>query len=126
MQITVFYDGDCPLCTKEVIRWKQASFDCDVDWFNISGHDDELRTRGIDPRQALLQLHTQTDDGRILVSIDSYALLLKQLKHWRWLGVIMSLPVIKPCLLTTYDWLTRLRLKKEGRWPGTSCSTDKQ
>ena len=86
MKITVFYDGDCPLCTREVSRWKQAPFLCTVDWFNISGQDDELRARGIDPHQALLQLHTQTDDGRTLVSIDSYALLLNQLPRWRWAG----------------------------------------
>ena len=117
MKITVFYDGVCPLCVREVSRWREAPFSCDVEWFDITGQDEKLREKGIDPRAALLELHTLTDDGQVRTSIDSYGLLLSQLKRWRWLGWLMLLPVIRPMLKWTYDWMTRVRLKSEGRLP---------
>ena len=117
MKITVFYDGACPLCVKEVEKWCKAPFRCDVEWFDITGQEDQLQKRGIDPELALLELHTKTCDGKIYTSIDSYGLLLSQLNRWRWLGWLMRLPVIKPVLKWNYDWMTRVRLKREGRLP---------
>ena len=124
MKITVYFDGACPLCVREIGRWRNAPFGCEMEWFDITGQEQALRQRGIDPRQAMLQLHTQTSDGKTFVSIDSYALLLKQLPHWRWLGVLMALPIIKSLLRWVYDGLTILRLKSEGRYPAecADCS----
>ncbi|MGI9276826.1 MAG: thiol-disulfide oxidoreductase DCC family protein [Endozoicomonas sp.] len=122
MKITVFYDGVCPLCLREVARWREAPFTCEVEWLDITGQDEQLREKGIDPASALLELHTMTDDGQIRTSIDSYGLLLSQLKRWRWLGQLMLLPVIRPMLKWAYDWMTRVRLKREGRFPG-SCNS---
>ena len=124
MKVTVYYDGVCPLCVKEVARWRNAPFLCSVEWFDITGQDEELIRRGIDPNKALVELHSQTDDGVIRTSIDSYVLLLSQLPRWRWLGRLMNLPVLKPLLKWSYDGLTVLRLKKEGRWPGR-CDGDR-
>ncbi|WP_034833642.1 thiol-disulfide oxidoreductase DCC family protein [Endozoicomonas numazuensis] len=118
MKIKVLYDGLCPLCVKEVSRWQNARFRSEVEWFDITGQEKLLEEWGIDPQKALLELHTLTDDGRVYTSIDSYALLLKQLSAWAWLGWIMSLPGLKQFLKWTYDWMTKVRLKKEGRWPG--------
>lgn len=123
MVITVFYDGACPLCVKEVSRWKNAPFQCDVEWFDITDQDERLLELGIDPQLALLELHTRTDQGEIKTSIESYALLLSQLSRWKWLGWLMGLPGIRQFLKWTYDWMTKVRLKKEGRWPG-KCSSD--
>ena len=122
MRITVFFDGACPLCVREVQRWRSASFSCPVEWFDITGQEEALKERGINFRQAMLQLHTQTDDGKTYVSIDSYALLLKQLSRWHWLGVLMSMPLIKPLLRWGYDGLTIVRLKSEGRYPIDDCA----
>lgn len=124
MKITVFFDGACPICVREVKRWRNAPFSCPVEWFDITGQEEALQARGIDPRRAMLQLHIQTESGQTFVSIDSYALLLKQLPRWRWLGVLMSLPVVRPLLGWFYDGLTVMRLKSEGRYPGKCSECD--
>ena len=122
MRITVFYDGACPLCTKEVAKWRKAPFTCPVEWFDINGQEDALIRQGIDPHAALVELHTKTKDGVIRTSIDSYVLLLSQLPRWRWVGSLMNLPIIKPTLKWIYDVLTKVRLKKEGRW-NSACDS---
>ncbi|WP_062267079.1 thiol-disulfide oxidoreductase DCC family protein [Endozoicomonas arenosclerae] len=124
MKIRVLYDGLCPLCVKEVARWRNARFSSEVEWFDITGQEKVLEDWGIDPQKALLELHTMTDSGQVYTSIDSYALLLKELPRWSWLGRFMSLPGLKQFLKWTYDWMTKVRLKKEGRWPG-KCSSDR-
>ncbi len=125
MKITVFYDGSCPLCTREIARWRHAPFACDIEWLDITDNDRELLRRGIDPGKAMLELHTQTDSGEIYTSVESYALLLSQLPRWYLLGRFMSLPIIKPLLTHSYNGLTRLRLKLEGRWPQVCERCDK-
>ncbi len=55
MKITVFYDGICPLCTREVAKWRKAPFTCPVEWFDITDQDDALRAHGIDPNAALIE-----------------------------------------------------------------------
>ena len=125
MAVTVFYDDQCPLCIREVNKWRRAPFRKSVKWFDITNQDEALSEQGIDPVKALLELHLKTEDGRILTSIASYSYLLKQLPRWCWLGYLMGLPVVQPILKWNYDWMTRVRLKHEGRLPGTSCTTSR-
>ncbi len=125
MTITVYFDGQCPLCVNEVAKWKKAAFEYEVEWLDITDNDELLLSHGIDPRKALLELHTKTDDGRILTSIDSYALLLRNLPRWKYFGWLIGLPVIKQVLKWCYDRITKVRLKREGRWIKECKSCDK-
>ena len=121
MNITVYFDGQCPICVKEVSKWREADFDCTVHWLDITDNDELLISHGINPEKALLELHTKTSDGVIRTSIASYSLLLKHLPRWKFLGWLLGLPVIRHFLKWGYDGLTRVRLKREGRLPGESC-----
>ncbi|MRI33983.1 DUF393 domain-containing protein [Endozoicomonas sp. OPT23] len=121
MKITVYYDGLCPLCTREVAKWRKAAFDCEMEWLDITDNDELLISHGIDPDKALLELHTRTSDGVIRTSIESYSLMLKHLPRWKVFGWVMGLYGVRHFLKWVYDWLTRVRLKKEGRLPIDSC-----
>lgn len=125
MKVTVFYDGSCPLCTREVARWRKAPFDCQIEWLDITDNDEELISRGIDPGKAMLEMHTQTDSGKIFTSIESYALLFSQLPRWRYLARFITLPVVKQLLTYSYNGITRIRLRLAGRWPQVCALCDK-
>ncbi len=60
-QLRVFYDGACPSCVKDRKRYEQLAGRTgeSVEWVDITGRDDELKQRGIEPEAALQELQAQ-------------------------------------------------------------------
>ncbi|MDX1457744.1 MAG: DUF393 domain-containing protein [Marinobacter sp.] len=115
--LTVYYDGACPRCVEDR-RWyerKAGRTGRDVVWFDITGHEAELRAEGIDPELALRQLHVRDAAGRVHRELDAYILLLDRIPRYRPLAWLMGLPVIRPLLSWLYRrWVLR-RLEHSGR-----------
>lgn len=111
-KIIVFYDGDCPRCRQDRCDYEQLDPHPaeGIEWYNISGRDDELIALGIDPYKALTELHIQDSDGQILSEIPAYQVLLKRIPRYRWLSWLIGLPLIRPCLSWLYRWSVKRRL----------------
>ena len=56
---TVFYDGAGPRCVRDGERYGQGAGPAGerVCGFDITGQDERLRARGLDPRRAATELH---------------------------------------------------------------------
>ncbi|MBV1787803.1 DUF393 domain-containing protein [Marinobacterium sp. D7] len=116
-KITVYYDGACPRCRRDRKNYERLDPEAGkrVEWFDITGREQELIELGIDPRKALTELHIRTADGRILSELDAYRVLMARIPRYRLLGLIIGLPLIRPVASRLYHrWVTR-RLRKEGR-----------
>ncbi|GGC09042.1 hypothetical protein GCM10011352_39280 [Marinobacterium zhoushanense] len=116
-RITVYYDGVCPRCVRDRENYERLDPEAgkQVEWFDITGRDQELIDLGIDPRKALTELHIRTPDGRILSELDAYCVLLARIPRYRLLGIIIGLPLFRPLASWLYHrWVIR-RLKREGR-----------
>jgi len=83
---TLFYDGQCPLCEKE-IRWLKKVQDGLLDFQNI--HERSNQQLPIDKVDMLKQLHLQLPSGEYLIGLDAtvrswshtpYGILLKPLR----------------------------------------------
>lgn len=116
-KITVFYDGACPRCVKDRDNYERLDPDHQgqVEWFDITGQGEALRQLGIDPRLALTELHIRNANGEILSELDAYRVLMARVPQYRWLGRLISLPLIRPIASHVYHWLVIRRLKKQGR-----------
>lgn len=116
-KITVYYDGACPSCIRDRDRYQRLSAHRgkDVDWFDITGKDNELCSLGIDPKLALTELHIQTADGRIISEIDAYVLLMQRTFWLKPLAFFLRLPIIKPLLASAYHRSVNRRLRDSGR-----------
>ena len=116
-KITVFYDGACPLCVRDrqVYESKDPETEKRVEWFDITGKDQELIDLGIDPHKALTELHIRDVNGQILSELDAYRVLMARIPQYRFLGWLIGLPIIRPLASQFYHWLVTRRLKKEGR-----------
>ena len=116
-KITVFYDGACPRCVKDRqdYQGKDPEGDARVEWFDITGRDEELCALGIDPNKALTELHIRDEDGRILSELDAYRVLMVRIPQYRLLGWLIGLPVIRPVASWLYRKMVIRRLQREGR-----------
>lgn len=116
-KITVFYDGACPRCIRDRRNYERLDTHAAkaVQWFDITGRDQELIALGINPRKALTELHIRTADGRILSELDAYRVLMARIPRYRWLGWFIGLPLIRTMASRLYHWSVTRRLRQQGR-----------
>lgn len=88
-----------------------------VEWVDITGRDDELRQLGIEPKDALQELHVEDASGTIHRELDAYILLMARVWLLRPLAWLISLPVIRPTLAKLYHRMVSKRLEQSGRMP---------
>ena len=93
--ITVFYDGKCNLCSKEINHYRRIAPDGIFDWQDITESAINLNKAGISVSQGLKLLHARDNSGKLHVGVDAFILIWRQLKRWRLLATIVSLPVIR-------------------------------
>ena len=119
-KLIVFYDGACPSCVTDrgryeswlgrrvtSLRERQNKVQGEeqreqVEWFDITGQEETLRGWGIDPEQALRELHVRDQDGRIHRELDAYILLFNQVWWLKPVAWLMSFKWIKAWLSTVY------------------------
>ncbi len=116
-KVTVFYDGACPVCLKEMAWYKRYSCNDEIIWFDITNKQEELRKLGIEPIAALLELHVLNPDGVVTTGVDAFILLWQRAPRFKLLARFCSLPLIKPLLRHGYGYFTRKRLQRDGRYP---------
>lgn len=109
-KLTVFYDGACPVCVRDR-RWYEkleGQTEDSVEWLDITGRDEQLREQGIDPNQALRELHVKDSQGQVHREMAAYILLMARVPLLKPIAWLIGLPVIRPTLAWLYHrWVTR-------------------
>jgi 3-demethoxyubiquinol 3-hydroxylase len=112
--ITVFFDGGCPLCRREVGLYQRASVGLPVRWQDVSDFDATL-PQGLNRQAALERFHVlrHGEQPELLSGARAFTLLWKQIPGWKWLGVLGSVPPVTVFLETAYSSFLRLRPKMQ-------------
>lgn len=119
--LSVYYDGSCPSCVKDR-RWYEklaGRHGEQVHWVDITGREDLLRERGIEPDRALMELHVEDAGGRVYRELDAYILLMSRVLVLKPLAWLLGLPGVRGLLSRLYRRWVRQRLAREGRLPET-------
>ena len=110
--ITVFFDGKCGLCSKEINYYRKIAPDGIFIWQDITKFADDLKANGISLSEGLKLLHTKDIDGKFYVGVDAFILIWKQLKGWHLLAIFVSLPIIKQIINFAYRIFANWRFKR--------------
>merc|ERR1711973_18637 len=94
-KISVFYDGKCGLCDKEISHYKKIAPSEIFNWQDITECDKQLRERGVSLAEGLKLLHSVDREGQLHVGVDSFILIWKQLNYLPW-GAMASLVSFYP------------------------------
>lgn len=89
----VFYDGDCPLCAKEMQSLQHSDHNKVIQLIDIQSDDFSSNYPGIDKQQALNILHGQSDDGKMHYGLDVTYLAWSAVGKHRWLKLLRIQPV---------------------------------
>ena len=111
-ELTVLYDGACPLCRREVGMYKGLTPLEPVAWRDISEPNAalpaEAATAG-DRAAYLARFHVQRADGQVLSGAEAFVALWSALPGWRWLGRVAALPGVTPVMEVVYRLFLRVR-----------------
>ncbi|MGR9107899.1 MAG: thiol-disulfide oxidoreductase DCC family protein [Gammaproteobacteria bacterium] len=120
-KITVYYDGACPRCLKELAFYEFFDRNRGVEWFDIVGNEPVLREHGIDPDEALQRLHLRMPDGTVVKDMDAFIVLWRQVLIFRPLAWLLAVPPLKAFAEKNYARLTLKRLRRQGRLCTDRC-----
>ncbi|MFN7898777.1 MAG: thiol-disulfide oxidoreductase DCC family protein [Synechococcaceae cyanobacterium] len=115
-QLTLLYDGGCPLCLREVSLLRRrdgrqgrlAFVDIDAPDYDASRH------AGITYRQAMGRIHAIAADGTVLCDLDVFRRAY-QLVDLGWLYAPTQWPLLRPLADAAYGFWARRRLGWTGR-----------
>lgn len=110
--ITVFYDGKCSLCSKEIDYYRKIAPSGIFDWQDITKSQEKLKKENITLSEGLKLLHAKDHTGQMHIGVDAFILIWKQLKRWRVLAVLVGLPIIKQFANVSYHIFANWRFKR--------------
>ena len=100
-RLKTFYDGGCPMCSREIEHYRSIDRAQRIDWIDITSDDAALAEAGLDRETAMRRLHVREPDGRLLSGVAAFTAIWQRLPRWRGLArLIIALRLTKPL-----DWV---------------------
>jgi predicted DCC family thiol-disulfide oxidoreductase YuxK len=84
--VTVFFDGSCPLCRSEIGVYRNCSGADRIAFVDVAQAGPGDVAAGLGRTAALASFHVQTADGRLHLGAAGFSQLLLSLPGWSWLG----------------------------------------
>jgi predicted DCC family thiol-disulfide oxidoreductase YuxK len=98
-ELTVYYDGACPLCRAEIGHYRRCDGAERVAFVDVATQEPG---DGLSRGQALARFHVREADGRLLSGAAAFARLWARLPRWRWLGRLVAAPLLLPLAELVY------------------------
>lgn len=115
-KFTVFYDGGCPLCSREIKHYQRLDTAGRIEWTDITRDEDLLRTLGITLNTAMARFHVLNRDGRLVTGAYAFAVVWAQLPYYRRLARLLESLGLLPLLERLYSrfarWVFRHRCRE--------------
>lgn len=108
-EFKVFYDGSCPVCSREVGMYRRQRGAERLSWVDVSLAGAGDLPAGLDPETAMSRFHIQTAQGQLQQGARAFAALWLQLPYFRWLGRLASLPLVSRLLEFLYSKFLAVR-----------------
>ena len=93
--LTVYYDGACPLCRREINVYRKMNGAKDITWVDVANADAEELGPGLTPELAQKRFHVRTGDGQLKSGSAAFAKLWIATPSLSWLGSFTALPGVR-------------------------------
>jgi predicted DCC family thiol-disulfide oxidoreductase YuxK len=123
--LQVFYDGACPLCSREVSHYRGRDRHHHIQWVDIAQPDFQATDYGLDPARVQQVMHARLADGRVVTQVAAFVKIWEALPPGllttplRWL---LKIPGLLPLANVAYRLFARNRYRLTGRCTPESCS----
>ncbi len=117
----MFYDGGCPLCSREVAHYQRLDRQGRIQWIDIYTKPRAVDAIGVNYEEAMARLHVRDSDGKVQTGVWAFAAVWDALPYYRWLARILRALRLLPVLDLAYTRFARWRFKRRACATG-SCT----
>jgi predicted DCC family thiol-disulfide oxidoreductase YuxK len=125
VELTVYYDGACPLCTIEIDYYRGCRGAGAIQFVDVAGSAASLSGQadlgpGLTCDGALRRFHVRDRNGDLLSGAEAFARLWQVLPRWRWLGRVAGSRMVLPVAEAAYRAFLPVRpyLARAFAWAG--------
>jgi predicted DCC family thiol-disulfide oxidoreductase YuxK len=108
-KVTVYYDGLCQLCSREIAHYKKMRGADNIHFLDITNADFDAKREDLDPIKVHQTIHAKDQNGKIHLGVDAFLLIWSQLNAMKFLPPLASLWPIKKSLDGGYFVFAKLR-----------------
>ncbi|WP_417851839.1 thiol-disulfide oxidoreductase DCC family protein [Thalassoglobus sp.] len=119
-EFEVFYDGDCPLCKREINLLKRWDKQQRIQFTNIAAEDFSAEEIGIPFEDLMAEIYGRLPDGSTVKGVEVFRQLYSAV-GFSWLVGLSRIPGISHLLNFGYRVFARNRLRFTGRCNKESC-----
>jgi predicted DCC family thiol-disulfide oxidoreductase YuxK len=106
--LTVLYDGQCPLCRREIDVYRGLRPNTPVCFADVNDAAQTLPP-GTSRAQLLARFHVRDSDGQLLSGAQAFLALWAALPGWRWLARVGRVPGVAWAMERVYRVFLRVR-----------------
>ena len=101
--ITVYYDGECPLCDREISFYRRRTSGDAVRYVNVCGAEAGDLGTDLDVQGALARFHVRDEDGALESGAQAFGRLWLATPGLAWAGKLIRLPIVSRIADRAYD-----------------------
>ena len=117
----VFFDGNCPLCRKEIGHYQRLDKARRIHWLDLHQAAPMLADHGISKRQAMQILHVADQQGTLHRGAPAFIIIWDNLPGYRHLASAVRLLRLETVMQSVYLRFARWRFARRCR---TGCSAE--
>lgn len=107
--VSVYYDGACPVCSREIATYQRLTPEDAVRWVDASTCDESDLGEGLDRSQALGLFHLRDESGRVLSGLDAFIALWARVPGFGLVARLAALPPFRLLLGFGYRVFLKVR-----------------
>lgn len=119
--VEVFFDGDCPLCRREIAMLQRRDRRGRIRFTNIAAPGFDASALGVDQATLMERIHGRLPDGHLIEGVEVFRALYAAV-GFGGLVAVSRAPGVSTLLDLAYEVFARNRLRLTGRCPDGSCA----
>ncbi len=121
-KLQVFYDGLCPLCTKEISHYRKIDINKKIEFIDISNPNFDEKTYGLEGREFNKTFHVKDKSGEFKTAVDGFVAIWDELNCFKPLSYMAKNKVSRPLFDIGYCVFANVRpLFRNNECPEEVC-----
>ena len=109
--LTVFFDGSCPICSKEINIYKTRAGADELSWVDVSDEEIPIPIQTRSREELMARFHVLSSSGELVSGGAAFAELWASLPAFKIFGKFFKLPILRFLIDVGYDMFLTLRPK---------------
>ena len=106
-KLQVYYDGACPLCSREIRHYMRKDTQHRMDFVDIADPCFQAEREGLDTQKVQKEMHVRLPSGEIQTAVRAFAEIWKRIPGYEWMSRVVLWKGVYPFAYVGYQLFAR-------------------